>query len=179
MTRWENSIAISSFGVSIPVGWESLQPRFYAGTAVDLLPDQPDAAVRYQLPATLETPASFSNIPAELDLSYLSMSPQQQQVSALGNVVGGDSGAESYVHAVKAVLVTHAQASDWPEWAARDSSGYSHEVEASIWEVERNAAGVLTNFEPWKSSRSLVHVPWRPTEASDGSAYPYNDTPLR
>ena len=70
-------------------GLESLQPRIYSGTPIDLLPVPPEAAVRYQLPATLETPASFSNIPAELDLSYLSMSPQQQQVSALGNVVGG------------------------------------------------------------------------------------------
>ena len=169
-----NSIAISSFSVSIPASWESLQPRFYAGTAVDLLPGQPDSVVRYQLPATVDTPASFSNIPAELDLSYLSVHPGSQQVSAMGNLVEGDSGAESYVHAVNAVLVTHAQASDWPEWAARDSSGYSHEVEASIWEVERNGAGVLTGFEPLIASRSLVHVPWRPTETADGSPYPYS-----
>ena len=153
---------------------ESLRPRIYAGTPVDLLPDQPEAAVRYQLPATVETPMSFANIPAELDLSYLSISPGSQQVSAIGNVVEGDSGAELYVHAVRAVLVTWAPASDWPEWVDRDSSGYSHEVEASIYEVERNTAGTLTNFEPLIASRSLVHVPWRPTEAPDGSPYPYN-----
>ncbi|MCH2332095.1 MAG: hypothetical protein MK312_11265, partial [Roseibacillus sp.] len=145
-----NSIAISAFSVRTSGGleWESLQPRIYSGTPVDLLPDQPDAVVRYQLPATVETPVSFSNIPTELDLSYLSIWPGSGQVSAMGNLVEGDSGAAPYVHAVNAVLVTHAPARDWPEWAARDSSGYSHEVEASIWEVERDSAGVLTSFEP-------------------------------
>ena len=89
-----NSIAISAFSVRTSGGleWESLQPRFYAGTAVDLLPDQPEDVVRYQLPATLETPASFSNIPAALDLSYLSVSPDAQQVSAMGNLVGETPG---------------------------------------------------------------------------------------
>ena len=154
--------------------WESLRPRIYAGTSIDLLPDQPENVVKYQLPATVETPASFSNMPSELDLSYLSISPGSSQVSAMGNMVEGDSGADSYVHAVRAVLVTWAPASDWPEWAARDSSGYSHEVEAAIYEIERNGAGTLTNFEPLIASRSLVHVPWRPTEAPDGSPYPYN-----
>jgi hypothetical protein len=92
----------------------------------------------------------------------------------MGNLVEGDSGADSYVHAVRAVLVTWAPASDWPEWAERDSAGYSHEVEASLYEVERNGAGAITEFEPLIAGRSLVHVPWRPTEAPDGSPYPYN-----
>ena len=49
-----NSIAISSFSVktSGELEWESLQPRIYTGTVVDVLPDQPDDVVRYQLPAT-------------------------------------------------------------------------------------------------------------------------------
>ena len=155
-------------------GLESLRPQIYAGTPIDLALDQTDVAVRYQLPATMETSMSFANIPPVLDLSYLSIAPARQQVSAMGNLVEGDSGSESYVHAVKAILVTWAPASDWPEWAARDSAGYSHEIEAAIYEVERNGAGTLTDFEPLIASRSLVHVPWRPTEAPDGSPYPYN-----
>ena len=155
-------------------GLESLRPQIYAGTPIDLVLDQTDVVVRYQLPATMETSMSFANIPPVLDLSYLSISPGSLQVSAMGNLVEGDSGFESYVHAVKAILVTWAPASDWPEWAARDSAGYSHEIEAAIYEVERNGGGALTDFEPLIASRSLVHVPWRPTEAPDGSPYPYN-----
>ena len=155
-------------------GLESLRPQIYAGTPIDLVLDQTDVVVRYQLPATMETSMSFANIPPVLDLSYLSISPGSLQVSAMGNLVEGDSEFESYVHAVKAILVTWAPASDWPEWAARDSAGYSHEIEAAIYEVERNGGGALTDFEPLIASRSLVHVPWRPTEAPDGSPYPYN-----
>ena len=95
---------------------------------MDLLPNQSETTVRYQLPATMATPMSFANIPPVLDLSYLSVSPRSWGVSAIGNLVEGESGADSYVHAVRAVLVTWAPASDWPESANRDSSGYSHEV---------------------------------------------------
>ena len=53
---------------------------------------------------------SFANIPSVLDLSYLSISPRSWGVSAMGNLVEGDSEADSYVHAVRAVLVTWAPA---------------------------------------------------------------------
>ena len=163
--------------VAAEVRWGSLRERIYAGQFLGVLPGKMADGLsshRFDLPSAAEGPVSFGNFPSELNLSYLSVSANGQQVVGMGNLVSGSTGAGAFVQAVKTVLVTWAKASDWPEWAERDETGYDHLVEAGIYGVQRSGTGEILDFEYVGASQCLVHVPWRPTVAPDGSPYPYN-----
>ncbi len=159
------------------VRWGSLRERIYAGQFLGVLPVKmaDELSVhRFDLPSFAEGPVSFGNLPSELNLSYLSVSANSQRVVGMGNLVRGDTGPGAFVQAVKTVLVTWAKASDWPEWAEWDETGYDHLVEAGIYGVQRSGAGEILDFEYVGASQCLVHIPWRPTVSPDGSPYPYN-----
>ncbi len=163
--------------VAAEVRWGSLRERIYAGQFLGVLPGKMADGLsvhRFDLPSVAEGPVSFGNFPSELNLSYLSVSANGQQVVGMGNLVSGNAGAGAFVQAVKTVLVTWAPARDWPEWVERDETGYDHLVEAGIYGVQRSGAGEILDFEYVGASQCLVHVPWRPTVAPDGSPYPYN-----
>ena len=159
------------------VRWESLRHRIYVGQSLGPLPSEGAGEFfmrRFEIPLSGEGPVSYGNIPSVLDLSYLSVSANGQQVVGMGNLVQGAAESGEFVQAVKAVLVTWAPASAWPEWAERDETGYHHLVEAGIYGVQRSGAGEILDFEYVGASECLVHVPWRPTVAPDGGPYPYN-----
>jgi hypothetical protein len=158
--------------------WNTLAPRLYSGQPQDWLEsDLPPGAegVRYfRLDSAVAPPVSFSNLPEQLNLSYLSLNTDGQGITAMGNAVRGDSGGEQYVQAVETVLVTWAKAADWPEWAQLNPAGYQHRVMAGIYEVQRDVGGQLSGFEYVGGDDCWVHIPWRPLTTPDGQPYPYN-----
>ena len=167
----------SEFLAADGLEWKSLHERIYSGQSLELLAGETGgnrSIRRFELLLGEEGPVSFGNVPSTLDLSYLSVSANGQQVVGMGNLVQGAAESGEFVQAVKAVLVTWARASDWPEWAERDQTGYHHLVEAGIYGVQRSGAGEILDFEYVGASECLVHVPWRPTVAPDGGPYPYN-----
>ena len=167
----------SEFLAADGLEWKSLHERIYSGQSLELLAGETGgnrSIRRFELLLGEEGPVSFGNVPSTLDLSYLSVSANGQQVVGMGNLVQGAAESGEFVQAVKAVLVTWAPASAWPEWAERDETGYHHLVEAGIYGVQRSGAGEILDFEYVGASECLVHVPWRPTVAPDGGPYPYN-----
>ena len=158
--------------------WNILGPRLYSGQPQGWLEsDLPPSVegVRYfRLDAAGAPPLSFSNLPEQLNLSYLSLTADGQGITAMGNAVRGDSGGEQYVQAVQTVLVTWAKAADWPDWAQLNPAGYQHRVLAGIYEVQRDVGGQLSGFEYVGGDDCWVHIPWRPLTTPDGQPYPYN-----
>ena len=167
----------SEFLAADGLEWKSLHERIYSGQSLELLAGETGgnrSIRRFELLLGEEGPVSFGNVPSTLDLSYLSVSANGQQVVGMGNLVQGAAESGEFVQAVKAVLVTWARASDWPEWSERDQTGYHHLVEAGIYSVQRSGAGEILDFQYVGASECLVHIPWRPMVAPDGGPYPYN-----
>lgn len=119
-----------------------------------------------------DSPPVFSNIPSTIALSYSSLSFAAQQTSELGNLVQA-AGTGRVADYMEAVMVTWAPASKYPEWSARDPTGYRHPVSARIYQIRVGPNGENT-LQILDESTVHVHIPWKPAVLPDGSAYPYN-----
>lgn len=157
--------------------WTSLGPAVYTGAPLDWLSEGIHVEVdelRYDQLLVSGSPVSFDNFPADLALSYLSLSASTQNVAGMGNVVNGDPESGGFVDSIETVLVTWARAAEWPDWAAKDPSGYPHRVTIGIFEVDRDASSEVAGFRFVGESSAWVHVPWRPDTIPGGGPYPHN-----
>lgn len=118
-------------------------------------------------PPTREGPV-FNRIPAELKLSYSSLSFAAQMTWGLGDGVRTIESTRS-ITSVDAVLVSWSHASQWPVQALLNPAGYVHPITLSVY--RRTATGTL---EPLAETTQEVLVPWRPETLPDGSPYPFN-----
>lgn len=132
----------------------------------------PAAQLKYRIISPGSGSASYDNIPAQLSLSYLSVSAASQSTTGLGDVVNS-AASGGYVDHVETVLVSWARAADWPAWNQTDPKGFCHPVTVAFYQPTQAAGGGYT-FTLLGTSTSWVHVPWRPVLTDSGAPYPYN-----
>jgi len=123
-----------------------------------------------------QTESVFNQTPADLALSYTSFSFSAQQTSALGNYVRLAVGPRVADHA-EVVLVTWATAAKYPDWAARDPSGYTHPITVMLYRLDSSGGGNSLQFI--EQATVHAHIPWRPVTLPDGRPYPVNGYAFR
>ena len=109
----------------------------------------------------------FNSIPATLPLSFASLS-FAAGVSGLGNYVRLGGGARE-LESCDVVMVNWARASQFPDWAALNPSGYEHPVTVTLFTV--SPANSLTHLA---TVTRTITVPWRPDTLPNGQPWPFN-----
>jgi len=132
----------------------------------------PAAQLKYRIVTPGSGSASYNNIPAQLSLSYVSVSAASQTTAGMGDVVNSAT-TGGYVDYVETVLVSWAKPGDWPAWSQADSKGFAHPVTVAFYQPTAGAGGSYS-FTLIGTSTSWVHVPWRPAVTESGAPYPYN-----
>jgi len=111
----------------------------------------------------------FDRIQNPLFLSYISISLIGNNTCALGDFVQL-GGTARHLEAVDVVLVTWAKASQFPDLATADPTGWDHPVTLTIYDYNETTS----EFTFLSEVTQDIHVPWRPLTRADGSPYPYN-----
>ena len=145
----------------------------YDGTAKipSVTTDPPGLAVTWSfqdLQPVSET--VYNSTPNPLSLSYSSVSFQGTGTFGIGDQVQLAPGTDRNLVSLDVVMVSWAQAGNYPEWAALDPTGWKHPVWLTVYDGF-DAEGVPIFREEVMSE---VFVPWRPPTLSDGSPYIYN-----
>ncbi len=115
----------------------------------------------------------YSSIYEPLDLSYQSLSFSAQSTWAIGDLVDL-AGTNRDLESVDTVMVTWAEAADYPVLAAANADGWEHPVTITVY--SRDAGGNLTSVG---EATETIFVPWRPTTLPNGSPYPFNGFAFR
>jgi len=113
--------------------------------------------VTYRDPSALST-VVYDDAPEVLADSYPSYGFNAAQLSAMGNYVGL-GGTARHLDVCETVLVTWANAADWPGLATENPEGYYHPITITLYEV--TASDELVFFA---TSTQEILIPWRPVD---------------
>ncbi len=116
----------------------------------------------------------FNNVPATLDLSYVSHAYQANETTVLGNYVQLTTNSTArYLTSVTVTMVTQAKATNWAALYNSNNAGWSQNLTAVIYSVDNTGAAPVLNYVVSQTQNFLV--PWKPLD-DPYNGYAFNAT---